>query len=55
MLSWNIQNDIISCLAEFVGDRVKEHISESPHYAIIADVTDMSRIFEIYKCRAPNI
>ena len=37
MLSWNIQNDIISCLAEFVGDRVKEHISESPHYAIIAD------------------
>ena len=37
MLSWNIQNDIISCLAEFVRDRRKEHISESTYYAIIAD------------------
>ena len=32
MLSWNIQNDIISCLAEmFVEDDIKEHISESTH------------------------
>ena len=37
MLSWNIQNDIISCLAEFVRDRIKEHISKSTYYAIIAD------------------
>ena len=58
MLSWNIQNDIISCLTEFVRDHVKEHISES-HYVIIADevneryfksenVTDAFKIFEIY-------
>ena len=31
MLSWDIQNDIISCLAEFVEDGIKEHISESTH------------------------
>ena len=36
MLSWNIQNDIISCLAE-IGDRIKEHVSEPTHYAIIPD------------------
>ena len=27
-LSWNIRNDIISCLGEFVEDCIKEHISE---------------------------
>ena len=59
MLSWNIQNDIISCLTEFVRDHVKEHISESTYYVIIADevneryfksenVTDAFNIFEIY-------
>ena len=37
MLSCHIQNDIISCLAEFVRDRTKEHISKSTDYAIIAD------------------
>ena len=37
MLSWNIQNDIISCLAEFARDCIKEHISKSTYYAIIAD------------------
>ena len=31
MLSWNIQNDIISCLAEFVENGIKEYISESTH------------------------
>ena len=36
MLSWNIQNDIISCLAE-IGDRIKKHVSEPTHYAIIPD------------------
>ena len=35
--SWDIQNDIISCFAEFVRDRVKEHISELMYDAIIAD------------------
>ena len=37
MLSWNIKNDIISCLAKFARDRLKEHISESTYYPIIAD------------------
>ena len=37
MLSWNINNDIISCLAKFARDRLKEHISESTYYPIIAD------------------
>ena len=35
MLSWNIRNDFISCLEEFVQDRIKKHISESTYYAII--------------------
>ena len=59
MLSWNIQNDIISSLTEFVRDHVKEHISESTYYVIISDevneryfksenVTDAFKIFEIY-------
>ena len=37
MLSWNIQNDIISCLTEIVRDRIKKHVSEPTHNAIIAD------------------
>ena len=37
MSSWDIQNDIISCFAEFVRDRIKEHISELMRDAIIAD------------------
>ena len=36
-LSWNIQNDIINCLADFVRDRIKDHTSESTYYATIAD------------------
>ena len=37
MLSWNIQNYIIRCLADFVRDGMKEYISKSTYYAIIAD------------------
>ena len=37
MFSWNIPNDIISSLADFVRDSIKEYISESTHYAVIAD------------------
>ena len=37
MVSWSIQNDFISCLREFVKDRIKQNISRSTHYAIIPD------------------
>lgn len=37
MLSWNIRNDAISYLREFVEDCTKEHISESAYYTIISD------------------
>ena len=31
MSSWNVRNDIISCLAKFVENCIKEHISESTY------------------------
>ena len=34
MLPWNVENDIISCLAEFVRDPIKEHISESMYSSV---------------------
>lgn len=37
MLSWNIKKDIISSLADFVRDRIKEYISELTYYEIIAE------------------
>ena len=37
MVSWSIQNDFISCLREFVKDRIKQNISRSTYYAIIPD------------------
>ena len=39
MVSWQIQNDIIECLSEFVRSKIKDDIPD--YYAIIADdVTD---------------
>ena len=39
MVSWQIQNDIIECLSEFVQSKIKDEIPD--YYAIIADeVTD---------------
>ena len=35
MASWNIQNVVIACLAEFIMKRIKEYILE--YYVIIAD------------------
>ena len=35
MVSWQIQNDIIECLSEFVRSKIKDEIPE--YYAIIAD------------------
>ena len=37
LLPWNIWNDFISCLAEFVEGHLKEHISESTYYSVISD------------------
>ena len=55
MLSWNIQNDIISCSAEFVRDRIKEHISKSTYYAIIADeVTERYSNKEVLLTESPE-
>ena len=59
MLSWSIENYIISCLTEFVRDHIKENISELTYYVITGDgvneryfksgsVADMFKIFEIY-------
>ena len=35
MVSWQIQNDIIECLSEFVRSKLKDEIPD--YYAIVAD------------------
>ena len=41
MVSWNIQNDIIASIAEFIRERITENINDIKCYAVIADeVTD---------------
>ena len=48
ILSWNIQNDIINCLAEFVRDHIKDHTSESAYYATIAVTIAVDEVTEKY-------
>ena len=41
MVSWSIQNDVITSIAQFGRDRMREHILSIQCYAVIADeVTD---------------
>ena len=41
MTTWMVQNDIISCIAQFIRNRIKEIIARENYYAFIADgVTD---------------